>query len=57
MTSPSASDNFNIFLEREIAEQKKEKWKKLDDQKYFVRKRFFKGAGPWRRLLSRLFRR
>lgn len=57
MTSPSASDNFNVFLEREIAEQKKEKWKKLDDRKYFVRKRFFKGAGPWRRLLSRLFRR
>ena len=54
MTTPSAFDSFSDELDRELSERKKEKFRKLNDDKYrvVVRK---KRRISWRRILSRLF--
>lgn len=54
MTTPSAFDSFSDDLDRELAERKKKKFRKLNDDKYriVVRKR---RRSSWRRILSRLF--
>lgn len=54
MTTPSAFDSFSDELARELAEREKEKFRKLNDDKYriVVRK---KRRSSWRRNLSRLF--
>ena len=53
MTSPSASDNFNTFLERELSEREKEEFKRRNDEKYTIRNK------PRRklRLIERIIRR
>ena len=56
MTSPSAFDNFNDFLNREMAERRAEKWKKLGDSKYRITGRK-KRKSLWKRILSWLFRK
>ena len=54
MITPSAFDSFSDELDRELAERKKSKFRKLNDDKYriVVRK---KRRSSWRRILSRLF--
>lgn len=52
MTSPSASDNFNAFLDREMAERRKEDFKRMDDEKYKIPP---KGRHKRRKLCFRLF--
>ena len=54
MTSPSAFDNFNDFLDREVSERRAEKWKRLGDSKYRIAGRK-KRRSLWRRISSRLF--
>lgn len=54
MTTPSAFDSFSDELDRELAEREKEKFRKLNDDKYRIvvcKKRRI----SWRRILSRLF--
>lgn len=53
MTSPGAFDNFNDFLNREVAERRAEKWKKLGDSKYRIAGRK-KRKSLWKRISSRL---
>lgn len=53
MTSPSAFDSFNEFLNREVADRRAERWMRLGDGKYRIagRKR---RRSLWKRILSRL---
>lgn len=54
MTIPNAFDSFSDELDREMAERKKDKFRKLNDDKYKIVVRE-KRMGLWRRILSKLF--
>lgn len=54
MTPPSATDNFNTFLERELADREKEKFDKRNDDKYIVRKRPRRKLGFIERIIRRM---
>ena len=53
MTSPSATENFNTFLERELSDRERERFEKRNDDKYIVRKRPRHKIG----LIDRIIRR
>lgn len=54
MTTPSAFDSFSDDLDRELAERKKKKFRKLNDDKYRIAGKK-KRKSLWKRILSRLF--
>ena len=53
MTSPSATENFNTFLDRELSDRERERFEKRNDDKYIVRKRPRHKIG----LIDRIIRR